>query len=489
MSRAFRFLLIAGLLAVGIVAILTLAGRSRNRSALAKYKAELRAQGEKLSAAELGYPRLPDPNASLDQLQAGVNQLGTPTWQNAALEMMRFVAAGRAQVCWSLPQPLFSTRSSPTNLGSWEEFADYFADHADGLAQLRAATENPPRRFHHNPTNWFGSSRPPFIAMRKGVQSLAGDAIAALRAHELDRAQADIRALAQLSQCFRDDPFLVCQMVRMAIAGLGLSGTWEALQTKGWSESNLEALQKTWEAVDFTDVFEKSITGERTFGEAAFSSMRSADSKGRAMIFNGGASPNSAEDYFMQFVALPLWRANSEADELLYYRHLQRSLEAYRQLQTGVSMSEVNRQIGANVKEFEATLSGPFSKYQYLFSSIAIPNYIRAASMCAHNETQRRLTITAIAIDRYRLRNGHPPSDLNALVPEFLSAVTVDLMSAKPMGYKLNADGSFTLYSVGEDGRDDGGDPSSPGVTNKFDLWSGKDAVWPRAVFETEPAN
>lgn len=53
-------------------------------------------------------------------------------------------------------------------------------------------------------------------------------------------------------------------------------------------------------------------------------------------------------------------------------------------------------------------------------------------------------------------------------------------MSAKPLRYRLNADGSFTLYSVGEDGRDDGGDPNSASGTNKFGLWEGRDAVWRR---------
>ena len=35
-----------------------------------------------------------------------------------------------------------------------------------------------------------------------------------------------------------------------------------------------------------------------------------------------------------------------------------------------------------------------------------MPNIIRAANACIQNETQRRLTITAIALERQRLRNG-----------------------------------------------------------------------------------
>jgi hypothetical protein len=129
----------------------------------------------------------------------------------------------------------------------------------------------------------------------------------------------------------------------------------------------------------------------------------------------------------------------------------------------------------------EKALSGPLADVRHRISAIAIPNTTRAAATVARNETQRRLTIAAIALERYRLHNGQPPPDLDALVLQFQSAVPVDPMSAKPLGYRLNTNGSFTLYSVGEDGRDDGGDPSPHSTTNRFDLWSGRDAVWPVA--------
>jgi hypothetical protein len=65
-----------------------------------------------------------------------------------------------------------------------------------------------------------------------------------------------------------------------------------------------------------------------------------------------------------------------------------------------------------------------------------------------------------------------------------LPTVPYDYMSAKPLRYRLQADGSYVLYSVGQDGKDDGGDPTSPSGT-PAGLWSGRDAVWPSPV--TEP--
>jgi hypothetical protein len=88
-------------------------------------------------------------------------------------------------------------------------------------------------------------------------------------------------------------------------------------------------------------------------------------------------------------------------------------------------------------------------------------------------------------LKRYQLRHGKLPSSLEALVPEFLPALPYDYMSAKPLSYHLKANGSYTLYSAGEDGKDDGGDPTpSPGMPAS--LWGGRDAVWPAPA--TEPS-
>ncbi|MBI4023364.1 MAG: hypothetical protein HY360_00180 [Verrucomicrobia bacterium] len=103
----------------------------------------------------------------------------------------------------------------------------------------------------------------------------------------------------------------------------------------------------------------------------------------------------------------------------------------------------------------------------------------RATASAFRCETLRELTVAAIALKRQQLRYGKPPAALSALVPEFLSNLPCDYMDGKPLRYRLNRDGSFRLYSVGEDGRDDGGDPNPP-VKEKYpNLWNGHDVVWP----------
>src|SRR5207245_6563480 len=75
-------------------------------------------------------------------------------------------------------------------------------------------------------------------------------------------------------------------------------------------------------------------------------------------------------------------------------------------------------------------------------------------------EIEQAMVVTAIAIQRYRLRTGTVPAELSALVPEYLSALPRDAMDGKMLRYRVSSDSSFTLYSVGEDGKDDRGDPT-----------------------------
>jgi len=82
------------------------------------------------------------------------------------------------------------------------------------------------------------------------------------------------------------------------------------------------------------------------------------------------------------------------------------------------------------------------------------------------------------------------PQNLASLAPEFLAEPPRDFMNGQSLRYRFNGDGSITLYSVGEDGRDDGGNPL-PAVSDKnpqiSSPWAGRDWVWPQAVVGVKP--
>jgi hypothetical protein len=74
----------------------------------------------------------------------------------------------------------------------------------------------------------------------------------------------------------------------------------------------------------------------------------------------------------------------------------------------------------------------------------------------ANNFAYLRTSITAIAVERFRLAHGRLPENLNELVPQFLSAVPIDPFDGQPLRYHRLAKG-YVIYSIGSDDHDDGG--------------------------------
>jgi hypothetical protein len=90
-------------------------------------------------------------------------------------------------------------------------------------------------------------------------------------------------------------------------------------------------------------------------------------------------------------------------------------------------------------------------------------------------DAQIRTAIAAIAAERYRIDQGRWPESLNQLVPRYLSAVPRDPFVNSPLKLLKLPDGLF-IYSVGFDGKDDGGkiDPKlrmRDGADTGFRLW------------------
>jgi hypothetical protein len=105
-------------------------------------------------------------------------------------------------------------------------------------------------------------------------------------------------------------------------------------------------------------------------------------------------------------------------------------------------------------------------------------------------EAARQATLTATALKRYQLKHGNYPADLTALVPEFVPKVPRDPVDGQPLRYRRNDDGTFLLYSIGDNGKDDGGDPSlEKGVQSSSLYWQSPhvlDWVWPQPATAEE---
>jgi hypothetical protein len=478
MSKTRRIVIVVGILGLGILLLVFAGHRSQSRQRLQRYKAELRAKSEKLTFRELTAGQQQNTNLFAYVLTNAVAHMGQPRLIPGALELRKAVAPGRAAVSWKLDQPWNSVSAQAARV-TWEDFAAEIDAVKEPLEQIRKAAEDPPAG--GGPvTNLFAGPSIRFVALRTASQWLMAAAIRDLHERRLEDGLKNLEALGAMARVNREDCFLVSQMIRVAITGMGVAATWEALAADGWTDSQLERLQKIWEAVPLIDGLEKGILGERAVGGDIWELLHDSRRAGAWKDVLGQSSKPGLENFGASHILFPLYKFTSiDDDELFHLSTMQGAVESVRLLERRHPRTEAKQQFDQFGAKISSAFGSPFSRLRYWFSGMTIPNCTRAFEMALRNETDRQLLVTAIAIRRYQLRYGHAPANIESLSLEFLAAVPYDPMSGKELGYRLNGQGGFALYSVGEDGKDDGGSVVPLASTNKFGFWETKDAVWP----------
>jgi hypothetical protein len=151
-----------------------------------------------------------------------------------------------------------------------------------------------------------------------------------------------------------------------------------------------------------------------------------------------------------------------------------------------------------SLKKLDAHLEAKVSHHGFLLGdtrTLVRNTVVRLGSA----KIARQLAITGCALQRAKIRDGQYPATLKELVPQFVAAMPIDPVDGAPVRYRVNPDGSFLLYSVGENGVDEGGDSEPDAqLENRYSAanssrrmrWSyitrGRDWVWPQPATESE---
>jgi hypothetical protein len=112
-------------------------------------------------------------------------------------------------------------------------------------------------------------------------------------------------------------------------------------------------------------------------------------------------------------------------------------------------------------------------KPQTIMGMICAPVTKEFYSRCAQRDVLLQGLRVLIAITGYRHATGAPPATLQALTPTYLSAVPVDPFDGQPLRYARRGS-DYVLYSVGPDGKDEGGTHRIDWEANTGDL-----IIWP----------
>ena len=145
------------------------------------------------------------------------------------------------------------------------------------------------------------------------------------------------------------------------------------------------------------------------------------------------------------------------------------------------------RERGGKVAALRGTIES--SRLRYRFTRMLLPAFDAAFDSTDRFIARLRVTEVALAVERYRLEHGRLPATLNALVPDYLEAVPEDPLSdpVTPLRLRVSDDGdAAVIYSVGTDGRDDGGREMDEaghreqvGTDTTFDLGPAQQRLFP----------
>ena len=484
---------VAAVLAL-LLGLVVLVENIRGKRALNARLKALVLKGEKLSIAEFKPKRpAPDQNVFTDLL-ALTNRIEILTTNlDIAPPSLRLTSPGRAVVVAKLDE--WSHDGKATN--DWQQLGLVLEPTRGILATLESAVRKPAYDDGFDYDKGFVDFQlAPVAQVRRSCQILSLSVLYALKQGNLEAAHKHLMALVMLSAKQTPEPLIICQLIRQACAALAFNATWQALQAQGWSDAQLAALAAAWQPCDFVKDMAFAMELERAMTLDLYKQIRDSRRKLDFVIqqrqkpeemLDGAFGALPTQGFILNWLYLPVWRvAWIDQDELASLEHWQLMIEHERLARTnGWSvLAGAKDETDLPWSFFEGRKNlGWYDRLRLLFASenFSITDALIRRTLEA--QAQQQMALAVLSIQRYRLRNGRLPQQLSELLPEYLTALPHDFMDGKALRYRLHpAQNDFLLYSVGEDGKDDGGDPAQQEEKKSYrQIWDGRDAVWPSA--------
>lgn len=510
--RWLRVLLGVGVSLATLIALFYVEEDWRGKRAWNAYAREAAARGEILEIAALAPPRIPDEqNFAMTPFLAPLFDFlpGTQTWRDrkAATNRMQFAAGipdnSRVQKGdWHLGERM----DWPAWQAAFEQVARKVAGQAAAtnatlttnrveaakavlaalqfcdpvLSELRAASQQRPHcRFNlsYDEENPAGVLLPHLAVLKGCVRILTLRAGAELTLGQTESAVNDLELAFYLTDAIRPEPVLISQLVRGAAAQLTLQPVWEGLADRHWSDAQLQHLERRLQQFDFLADARFALRGERAFGNGIFVYVRNHP-RGYGDLGMAEAG-NESESSMMGLLATLMPRGWFYLEQLNYNRlftqWIEPGLDVPSRRVNPQTLAENEAAIGKSLSPGLALLT-----QHRILSAMLLPALTRACQRFAYVQTMVDEAALACALERYRLANGRYPDSLAELAPKFVEKLPHDVITGEPLKYRRADNDRFVLYSVGWNGKDDGGATAVSGRSKTSrDLTEG-DWAWPQ---------
>lgn len=388
--------------------------------------------------------------SDLDSEIAKIRERGEPLWfkdlapQDVDPEQDATPIFLLALVKMQRPTQAFSDlvgADPPTPPGDYPALAAVLNLNDESLALLRQATHRP----HYRLPLDFETKQPVNITLqpiqdsRDFARILQGQVIQSLGTGDQQKALEAIEDMFGLSELLRDEPFIITQLVRIAIGSVGQASLKQVVTATDLTPDQFSALDDQLAAIESRFTLAHAVRSERAM---SFTTMNNLPENLESLASGPGQGD---ELRGLRVLGYGLLRPNLMADQAFMLRMMSDFVDV-------VDTPGLAGQDAAQA--FEVTVQN--ASKRFVFSKLLMPavRQVREASL-----RYRMKLITArlgLRVDRYFAEHGKFPDSLAEITDDRLPAVPVDLYSGKPLIYKVFPDG-FTIYPVGSDGSDNGG--------------------------------
>ena len=274
----------------------------------------------------------------------------------------------------------------------------------------------------------------------------------------------DIDTILRLAELTGEDPTLIGYLVRVAIQSIAFSAFWDGTAQHAWSDAQLAAFQRRFEGLKQRDSLVKAFRGERLFGKTTFELMREGWLDPDTL---GAMESDESGNSFGWGLVPRAWLLQNQA----YHS------KVLDQVVGALQRCDPERGVAAKGSIWETerveqtvfdTAGRRFHPYR-IFTHLLLPGLAKVHAKADRSLTTSRLANTVAGLERHRLATGSYPKSLDDLVPRWVPAVPLDPMDGQPLRYRLNADGTFTVYGIGPNQTDDNG---------VFESKQGQDLDW-----------
>ncbi|PYJ61566.1 MAG: hypothetical protein DME24_06145 [Verrucomicrobia bacterium] len=343
------------------------------------------------------------------------------------------------------------------------------------LAELRAASQRPYSRYPviYDLENPWGILIPHLARIKGVVQRLQLKACAELAAGHSENALEDVKLMLYMADSLKEEPILICYLVRLDCLQIAIQPVWEGLAEHRWSDSQLQECQYRLQQYNFLADMKRPLDGERAAGVLTADLLYRKKYRVSDLFDLGPPDPTGgvAVDLVSR-IAPHGWYYQEQLNYCRLYENQLRG--AFDAIKKRVSPSE----IASNAHELEREVSGGrLGKglnaiiHHQVIASMLLPALSNVPLKAATAQTTTDQAALACALERFRLANGQFPERLDALASRFLSQLANDIITGEPLKYRRTDDGLFVLYSVGWNEKDDGGTPGKTLFDEKEGDW------------------